>query len=873
MADGSENFYGNSERLVPGPSISSERASLRFRNFFSSFDAPSVKCQCLGASEEDSESSLKMISLSGAGLRRQQVSSQSYKIITQYGDMLVVKQGLQQHQPAPGAPGQSGEQQQQQPPGGQSRPVIMTFHDLGLNSELQFAAFCESDEVKLMLQTFTMIHVNFIGQEFESNQQPAAALPDDFRYPTVEQMAECIVDICAQMRVRSFVALAVGAGAHIVSSLALIRPDLVHGLFLINPVISSCSITEWLYFKMSAIAGNHQLHGNHHHHHHHRHHHHGHQHHHQLGEQENHHLQRPADQDASNSCSSAGDSPKRHPSGFRKLLSAATHRIPHLHHHHHHHHHHQHQHHQHRHYDHADESQKQQVELAADQQVADQAADDSSSLDQDSTVSSSTISSIGQQQQQQVKSASARLRHLILSRNFRLTGQQPQLHRKLARAGSSSQPSTGRAGEGMAGTEEELEEGFSSSSPSRCHKTHSASSETHSQEGSQEAGSSSLRAAKRPPLEYLMYHHFGSASLQRYWRPSSGGGSGGSTGGGGGGGGDSPADSDLELADAETALEAGPKSLASARNRSSNESSRTSSPAASLLRRHRRHGPPAGQSRSQDSLASGKPGLGGAGEANRRQRSNSVCLSATYLASAFSSDRQRAAYMQAVYKQYFNQLNAHNLWLFAQSFAKRRTLNLRKDCGAAAHAAAAAAALGTSICTAFVGLAPPPQPPPAASSAADASGQQPATGAGSGAEIKEQPAGAEHAASGSSKLPQALVAGTKVKRTFTCQTLIMCSSVQIHSERALKLMSLLNPLQATWIKTDQLLVLEERPEKVCQALRLFLQGIGYSMSTYERRLRLSSTQASVSSADSKGSQRSLNQAAPASAAVSSVPSS
>lgn len=235
-------------------------------------------------------------------------------------------------------------------------------------------------------------------------------------------------------------------------------------------------------------------------------------------------------------------------------------------------------------------------------------------------------------------------------------------------------------------------------------------------------------------------------------------------------------------------------------------------------------------------------------------------LSANFLAS-IQSDRQRTTYMQSVYRHYFSLLNPHNLWLFSQSFVKRKTLNLRKDCGAAAHAAAAAAALGTSI--SFMRIVGDSGEGLAACRPAHSSHEQPGdadnslgsdsnrlqSSGGGGTEWSAMGAGPGTGTSRCNNEPprpqeakqKALVAGTKVKRTFACQTLIMCSNVQMHCDRSFKLMSLLNPLQATWIKTDHLLVLEERPDKVCQTLRLFLQGIGYSMSTYERRLKMSAT--------------------------------
>lgn len=626
-----------------------------------------------------------MTSNSGASNPRcNQIVKQTYNVVTQYGDMLVVRQGGQlsqsnsNHQASAGSG--TGASNSNEPSGGpQTRPVIMTFHDLGLNSELQFASFCECEEVKLMMQTFNMVHVNFIGQEFVQQQQQVACpdLAEDFRYPSVEQLAECIVDVCAQLRIRSFIGLGVGAGAHILSLLALRRPDLVDGLFLINPVVTSCSITEWLYFKMSALG-------------------------------QHHHSEHGGG-------GSSGASPQRqHPTtantGLRRLLSA--------------------------------------VHLGS------VGPDRTGGDGEPRSASVEDTQSLGSRQEPELAKphGGSRLRKLILSRNFRLSQHhhQHQLERK-------------------------------SNSERRAPETPTNNSESAEHE------------SRRPPVEYLMYHHFGPSSFQRYRRSS-----------------DTPSrNSGSSICEEEP-------------------------PAATRMANFR------AQSRSHDSLACQPMDVDEDDEeppaVPRRRRTDSLSLSAAHLAQ-LSSERQRLAYVQSVYRHRFGQVNGRNLWLLVQSFAKRKALSLRKDCGAAAHAAAAAAALGTSICTAFVG----PHP-------AEVAAEHPRAQAG---------APDESDAGSGGRCSSAQVAGTKVKRTFTCQTLIMCSSVPLHCERAFKLMSLLNPLQATCIKSDQVLVLEERPDKVCRALRLFLQGIGYSMSTYERRLRLSSGQLSASSADSNSSAPSL----------------
>jgi len=55
-------------------------------------------------------------------------------------------------------------------------------------------------------------------------------------------------------------------------------------------------------------------------------------------------------------------------------------------------------------------------------------------------------------------------------------------------------------------------------------------------------------------------------------------------------------------------------------------------------------------------------------------------------------------------------------------------------------------------------------------------------------------------------------------------------------EETVTMNSRLNPQESTWMKlSDCGMALEEQPGKVVEALRLFIQGLGYALTAYERR--------------------------------------
>lgn len=123
-----------------------------------------------------------------------------------------------------------------------SRPVILTYHDLGLNHITNFQSFFGSPDMQLLLRSFSVLHVNAAGQE-----EGAASLPDRFCYPNMDQMAEQLEAVCQHFKVNTLIGFGVGLGANVLSRFALQRPKRVDGLFLINATAGPSSWTEWLY--------------------------------------------------------------------------------------------------------------------------------------------------------------------------------------------------------------------------------------------------------------------------------------------------------------------------------------------------------------------------------------------------------------------------------------------------------------------------------------------------------------------------------------------------------------------------------------------------------------------------------------------------
>ena len=145
------------------------------------------------------------------------------RVDTEFGPVLVALQGVD-HRLFP------------------SRPVILTYPDLGLNHVTNFQSFFANQDMQLLVQSFSVLHVDPPGQE-----EGAGNLPEGFTYPSMDQLAQQLETVCKFLSVRSVIGFGVGLGANVLTRFALKFPGLVEGLFLINATAGAASWTEWFY--------------------------------------------------------------------------------------------------------------------------------------------------------------------------------------------------------------------------------------------------------------------------------------------------------------------------------------------------------------------------------------------------------------------------------------------------------------------------------------------------------------------------------------------------------------------------------------------------------------------------------------------------
>ncbi|XP_029060978.1 protein NDRG4 isoform X5 [Monodon monoceros] len=130
-----------------------------------------------------------------------------------------------------------------------NRPAILTYHDVGLNHKLCFNTFFNFEDMQEITKHFVVCHVDAPGQQVGASQ-----FPQGYQFPSMEQLAAMLPSVVQHFGFKYVIGIGVGAGAYVLAKFALIFPDLVEGLVLINIDPNGKGWIDWAATKLSSLT-------------------------------------------------------------------------------------------------------------------------------------------------------------------------------------------------------------------------------------------------------------------------------------------------------------------------------------------------------------------------------------------------------------------------------------------------------------------------------------------------------------------------------------------------------------------------------------------------------------------------------------------
>jgi len=121
-------------------------------------------------------------------------------------------------------------------------PAILTFHDMGLNHVGCFQSFFNFAQNSEILRHFPVVHIDAPGQWYGAPDLATSIDTLDF-----DELSKTIDLVVAELGLKKVIGFGIGTGASVLLLFARRRPELCHGLILLNPTANAAAWTDLPY--------------------------------------------------------------------------------------------------------------------------------------------------------------------------------------------------------------------------------------------------------------------------------------------------------------------------------------------------------------------------------------------------------------------------------------------------------------------------------------------------------------------------------------------------------------------------------------------------------------------------------------------------
>lgn len=132
--------------------------------------------------------------------------------------------------------------------GKQGNAPIITLHDIGLNHRSCFGNFLAHPDAAGLRENCCFYHIDLPGQSDDDVE-----MPHERRYPHMDEIADWIGTVTKHFKLDYFFAIAVGAGANILTRYLMRKSDAdaeCRAAMFISPVIATPNWREWGWDKI-----------------------------------------------------------------------------------------------------------------------------------------------------------------------------------------------------------------------------------------------------------------------------------------------------------------------------------------------------------------------------------------------------------------------------------------------------------------------------------------------------------------------------------------------------------------------------------------------------------------------------------------------